>query len=290
MHGSKAANQRKPSKVQMTLQAQLQSHKAPNQTTKEFNQFREVICKTADHFLSKHPFKNFDIPEPVMTSLFISWLNSDFDQWLKRLNNTQQTAERFYRDPYTYWKTIAFGISHQEFQKEITNIPPSVDREKYSPNHKQLKPSTAIAPTIGTGFNLKKSISLIKEWRLDSRWEQLLPCAKTLFCYLIFRTYRNDNFRKIKQALKNGETWFPYCLTGIKSLEKVLTYHKGSSTKLKNYKKTQIKKALRELWDQGFVNQIFQGYQGMGAGKYHVFLSPKMSAAFNRPRQKSKKT
>jgi hypothetical protein len=282
LHGWRPAGPEEASNVQMKQQAEVKTHQVPNEITREFNQFQHVICKTADHFLSNHPLKDFTIPEPDMDKLFISWLNSDFDKWRKRLNDAQQTADKFYRNPTTYWRTLALAVSPPEIQKEVTNIPPTIDREKYIPTGKVREPPPQIVPGIGTGFNLKISMSMTKAWRLDPRWEKLLPSAKTLFYYLIFRTYRKDTFQKIKKALSKGESYFPWCLTGIKSLEKVLTYHKGSSTRLRHYEACQIKKALRQLWDLGLVHRIFRGLPDQGAGKYHVFLKPIMAARFNK--------
>lgn len=266
----------------MTKQTQAQPHQPQKEITREFNQFQNVICKTADLFLYKHPLKDFTIPEPDMDKLLIAWLDSDFDKWLERLNRAQRMAERFYRDPFIYWKTIALGVSPQDLQKEVTNIPPPIDGEKYSPKQEPPKPSPITTPRIGTGFNLKISISLTRAWRLDPRWEKLLPCAKTLFYYLIFRTYRKDTFPKIKHALSRGESYFPWCLTGVHSLEKALTYHPKSSTKLKHYERRQIGRAIKQLSDLNFIHMIFRGLPDQGAGKCHVFLKPIMAARFNK--------
>jgi len=131
-------------------------------------------------------------------------------------------------------------------------------------------------------FNLNIAMRLCEAWRLDPRWEKLFPCSRELFYRLIFRTYRKDTFRKIKQALKKGETFFPWCLTGNDSLSKQLTYHPKSSCRMNHYERRQVGRGLRQLWDLGFIHRIFRGYEDKGAGKYHVFLNPKMSARFNK--------
>lgn len=135
---------------------------------------------------------------------------------------------------------------------------------------------------IKKGFSLKIAMRLCVAWMLDPRWQKLSPCAKLLFYWLIFRTYRKDTFRKIKKALERGETFFPWCRTGIDSLSKQLTYKPKPSKQVKHYGERQIKKALRQLWDLGFIHRIFRGYEEQGVGVYHVFLNPKMSARFNK--------
>jgi len=153
-----------------------------------------------------------------------------------------------------------------------TFVPPHETPEETKPELRLVKKP----------FSLKIAMRLCANWRLDPRWEKLCLCAKLLFYYLIFRTYRKDTIRKIKQALANGETYFPWCLTGLHSLEKQLTYHSKSTTKMKHYERQQIGRGLRQLCDLGFTHRIFRGYKEQGAGKYHVFLNPHMSARFNK--------
>jgi len=162
--------------------------------------------------------------------------------------------------------------------EHISTIQPRIS----VPSHETPKETKPELRLVKKPFNIKVAMRLCESWRLDPRWEKLFPCSRELFYRLIFRTYRKDTFRKIKQALSRGETYFPWCCTGIKSLEKQLTYQPGSSKKMKHYGERQIKKALRQLWDLGFIHRIFRGYEDKGAGKYHVFLNPRMSARFHK--------
>jgi len=159
-----------------------------------------------------------------------------------------------------------------------TFVPPQETPEETKPELRLVKKP----------FSLKIAMRLCADWRLDPRWEKLCACAKLLFYWLVFRTYRKDTILRIKKALANGETYFPWCLTGIKSLSKQLTYLSSSSKKVNHYEDRQIRRALRQLWDLGFIHRIFRGYEDQGAGKYHVFLNPKMSATFNQARVKTK--
>ena len=150
------------------------------------------------------------------------------------------------------------------------------------PPHETPEETKPPLPLIKKGFSLKIAMSLCADWRLDLRWEKLTACAKLLFYWLIFRTYHHETFRKINRAFSRGETFFPWCRTGIDSLSKQLTYQPGSSKKVKHYEDRQIRRALRQLCDLGFIHRIFRGYEEQGVGVYHVFLNPKMSARFNK--------
>ena len=136
---------------------------------------------------------------------------------------------------------------------------------------------------------LSRPTFLADQWKLDSRWPKLTPCAIAVFYALLWRTYQKATFKKITQAFTQGRTWFPWCLKGIDSLSKRLLYTKKSNPIAHHYKKRQILRALKQLEDSGFISTLFRGYEGQGAGKCFVFLNPKMSAAFHRASKRHKK-
>lgn len=236
--------------------------------------------------------------------VYISFLVSKTEWWISRFRDSQRKAGRFYRDPDTYWRTIAIGVTHPKALEECKKLLPSLDPEKYlitpalTPAPQKITPEAAptsrsriqetpeeTKPELGLvkrPLSLNVAMRLCTAWRLDPRWEKLYPCSTQLFYRLIFRTYRKDTFGKIKKALASGRTFFPWCCSGLDSLSKQLTYHPASSTRMKHYERQQIGRALRQLWNLGFVHRIFRGYEEQGAGKYHVFLNPKMSARFNK--------
>jgi hypothetical protein len=222
--------------------------------------------------------------------IYVSFLTLPTHEWKTKFTHATEKALSSWNGPKNYARTIATGVLTPQVEREVLKILPNIDQEKYFRHNNPTPTIAEIAPRTAPTFSLKIAMALCRAWRLDPRWERLTPCAKTLFCWLSYRTYRKDTIQRIKQALSKGETWFPWCLTGIDSLSKKLTYHTRSSTRLKHYEKSQIKRALRQLWDLGFIDQIFQGYKDQGAGKYHVFLNPKMSATFNRARHKNKRT
>ena len=231
------------------------------------------------------------------------------DKELKRqFDHYKRWAFEYRKDPLSCLSSICEDVYTPEINQRYWKIKPRSDEEMFLSRQGIFNPQgnpnplSTILPTIETPektklqldsvkkpFNLKIAIRLCIAWRADPRWEKLFPCSKECLYRLIFRTYRKDTIRKIKQALANGETYFPWCLTGIKSLSKQLAYHPKSSCKMKHYEKSQIKRGLRQLWDLGFIHRIFRGYEEQGAGKYHIFLNPKMSATFNQARVKIKK-
>jgi len=95
-------------------------------------------------------------------------------------------------------------------------------------------------------------------WRVDDRWEKLWPSSKKVLRELWYRTH----FPEAKEA-------WPFAYAGIKSLVKVT-----------DLSECQVKRALRQLQALGMISRIFRAYQGMGASKYRVFVTPGMSGAF----------
>lgn len=225
-----------------------------------------MICKTIGQIRRRFAAPDHTTDSEADLIVYLAFLHLPLDEWKAKFSRAAKSAIQFSSTPERCWKTIAAGLS-----------PPEV-AEAY----KKLNPS------LKKPFSLKIAMRLCAAWRVDPRWEKLFPSSKELLYRLIFRTYRKDTIRKLKQALANGETFFPWCCTGIASLSKQLTYQPKSTNQVKHYEDCQIKRALRQLWDLGFIDRVFRGYKDQGAGKYHVFLNPKMSATFNQARVKTK--
>ena len=236
--------------------------------------------------------------------IYIAFLVLDTEEWKQRFTSSQKKARSFYTTQKTYWKVISFGTATPEVKRICLLCLPNLNPEEHFPplttqslqnvTTPQATPNPRLT-VVGTqqetqpplrlikkGFSLKIAIRLCDDWRLDPRWDKLLPCSSQLLYRLIFRTYRKDTFRKIKKALSRGEEFFPWCCTGNDSLSKQLSYHPKSSCKTKHYERRQIGRALHQLWKLGFIHRIFRGYEDQGAGKYHVFLNPQMSARFHK--------
>jgi hypothetical protein len=272
--------------------------------------FWDLIQETTGEINHRFPQWPRSLPVEALNKIIVAYGILPPDQFNQRFTHYKGIALKFPTSPSTLWKTIAAGVlspdleapylksislphpeqhqtnpSNNPAPKKITPRPTPTPQLHIQETPEETKPQL---PLVKKPFSLKIAMLLCNDWRLDPRWEKLTPCAKLLFSWLIFRTYRKDTIRKIKQALANGETYFPWCLTGIDSLSKKLTYQPRSSTRMNHYENRQIRRALRQLWNLAFIHQIFRGYKDQGAGKYHVFLNPKMSARFNRPRVKTK--
>lgn len=273
--------------------------------------FWDPIGETAREIANRFPDWPRLIQAEAINKLIVAYCLISSNEFNERFTHYKRIALKFPRDPSTLWRTIATGVLSPDLERAYlksislpysddcqTNPSPTPSPQEISPQAtptaqtrieetpKEIKPRLELVKKL---FSLKIAMRLCVAWMLDPRWQELSPCAKLLFYWLIFRTYRKDTIRKIKQALANGETCFPWCCTGIKSLSKQLTYQPGSSKKMKHYEDCQIKRALRQLWDLGFIHRIFRGYENQGAGKYHVFLNPKMSARFNKSSMDVKK-
>lgn len=176
-------------------------------------------------------------------------------------------------------------IDHQdEPGREITRRP-IVEPYPISTPGKQ---KATIIPIRKLQQPLSRSTFLADQWKLDSRWSKLTPCAIAVLYALLWRTYHKATFQKIKDALRSGRSYFPWCLKGIESLSRRLTYTTKGKKIEKHYKNKQIKRALKQIEDLGFISTFFQGFKGLGAGKCFVFLNPKMSAAFHRESKRHK--
>jgi hypothetical protein len=250
--------------------------------------FWHLIQETLEELSCLFPDRPRLIQVEAINKLIIAYCLISSNEFNERFTHYKEVALRLPRDPPTLWKTISIGVLSPELEGEYLKSISAILPRTYQPPQETPEETKPGLRLVKKPFSLKIAMRLCKDLKLDPRWEKLFPCSKELLYRLIFRTYRKDTIRKLKQALANGETYFAWCLTGIKSLSKQLTYRPKSSKKVKHYEDRQVRRALRQLWDLGFVHRIFRGYEDQGAGKYHVFLNPKMSATFNQARVKIK--
>lgn len=232
----------------------------PTPPPESYRVYADLISKTTDQIRRQFAAPDHTTDSEADQIIYQAFLHLPLDEWKAKFSRAAKSAIQFSSTPERSWKTIAAGLSDPEVAEAYKKLNPSLKKP----------------------FSLKIATRLCADWRLDPRWEKLFPSSKELLYRLIFRTYRKDTIRKLKQALANGETFFPWCCTGIASLSKQLTYQPKSTKQVKHYEDRQIKRALRQLWDLSFLHRIFRGYKEQGAGKYHIFLNPKMSARFNK--------
>jgi hypothetical protein len=260
-----------------------------NHTQAEFYRYVDLLTMARDQGVALHNETNVKLDGFGSNVICVSFLVSKFKEWEKKFVSSQKGAIKKGESFGEYWEIIVNGVSTPEIidltRWALKNVPSEIELPiRETPKEKKQE-----SPRIKKAFNPKIAMSLTKAWRLDPRWEKLFPCTKELFFRLVFRTYRKETFKKIKEAIGRGETYFPYCCTGNNSLSKQLVYHKKSTTKEKHYERRQIGRAMSQLCDLGFIHQIFRGYHDQGAGKYHIFLNPDMSATFHRSRRKIQK-
>jgi hypothetical protein len=250
----------------MSASPYLDSLGIPTPPPENYRIYADLICKTNDQIRKRFAAPDHTTDSEADHNIYLAFLHLPLDEWKSKFSRAAKSAIQFSSTPERCWKTIEHGLRDPEVAEAYKKLNPSLKKP----------------------FSLKIAMRLCAAWRVDPRWEKLCPSSKELLYRLIFRTYRKDTIRKLKQALANGETFFPWCCTGIASLSKQLAYHPKSLCRMKHYEDRQIRRALRQLWDLGFIHRIFRGYEDQGAGKYHVFLNPKMSATFNQARIKTK--
>lgn len=231
-----------------------------NGNPEALNLFLNLVTEAA-HWSHKHKGAPDDITNgPAQTDIIKAFFSSDLQLFQTNFKRSQQNASQFYRNPDDYWKTIALGVSTQDLRREVTNISPPIDREKYFPNQEHSKPSPTITPQA-VPIPKKKHLHKRGElWKIDTRWERLWPSSHAVFMEILRRTQypkRPDNF--------------PWCQAGVNSL-----------AKFTNFSPRQIQDALSQLERFKLIKRIVKGNQFQGCSKYLVFIIPKMSGAFTR--------
>lgn len=212
--------------------------------------------------------------------ILMSYLLTDTPWWEDHFIKAQRAAATLYRDPGTYWRTIATELATSKVkdiyhyacgQPEIAKyhpwtIEPIPQHGVYTdPTPNPVKETQA--PEIRSYGTKQKRQALpaTKQppkkgelWKLDPRWDHLWESSRKIFPELLRRA----------QYPKRQDAW-PWCQPGLKSLRKFT----GIS-------KRQAIRALKQLQNHGLIHQIVHGNQRRGCSKYRIFLTPEMSGAF----------
>ena len=230
----------------------------PNHSLEDFKNYVDLITTAVDWAHKNNGAPSSAILEGEGDIIIVSFLLSEFECWSDRFRKCQKTAARFYRDPDTYWRTIALGISTPEVERSCLDLFPNLDREKYFPYVEPLEGIRGDLPGVTTKPKRKYTHKRGALWKLDDRWDHLWPSSRKVFQEIRRRTQypkRSDNF--------------PWTQTGVESLAKFT----GVSV-------CQVKRALHQLERFGLIKKIFKGNSFLGASKYIVFVTPSMSGAF----------
>lgn len=239
----------------------------PNRTPLEFQKYQHIITDAIDWAHKNKDAPDYLTDEVAADIIIVSFLVSDFEWWSTKFLNIQRPARIMYRDPDTFWRTIAMAVSTPQIEQQCLIVRPDLDREKYF-NHAFTMPGPEkIAQRLRPAQIGRPLIKRGELWKLDIRWDHLWPSSHKVFREILRRT---------QYPKRPGN--FPWCQPGLHSLNKFTRV----STR-------QIKRALVQLERFKLLKRISRGYVDQGCAKYFVFLTPTMSRAFSQKSLHAKK-
>jgi len=231
----------------------------PTPSQKDHQPYIHLINMAVD-WAHKHRNAPDRITDPEADFImYMSFLISETEWWIPRFTDSQKKAGFFYRDPDTYWRTIATGGSNPKIIETCKKLLPSLNPETYLPKITHQPPAHKVTPQLTTKPKRKPTHKRGELWKLDRRWDHLWPSSHKTFLEILRRT----------QYPKRPEN-FPWCQAGVKSLKKFT----GVSV-------IQVRRALIQLERSKLIKRIVRGYKDQGASRYRVFLVPAMSGAFS---------
>lgn len=150
--------------------------------------------------------------------------------------------------------------------------------------HDLWKVARKLAPLPYPALRKRHHLAVVtrrgNQWKEHKSEQYLTPCAKLVFAELCYRSGHTSWGISLQEAITKNSVYFPWAYGGIESLIDSLPLHKGMNGKLMQYGERQIRKALKELEQANRIKGIFRAYEGQGASKYWVFLTPEMSDLF----------
>ena len=105
----------------------------------------------AGDWLRKH--LGVDRPKIDGTTDLVVWasfLICETESWVIAFTKAQRSAAHFYRDPNTYWRTIAIGVSTPEVEKECLESLDDSDIEGFFPDRNSAPSPQEITPRATT--------------------------------------------------------------------------------------------------------------------------------------------
>jgi hypothetical protein len=94
-----------------------------------------------------------DRPKIDFTPEFVIWasfLICETESWVIAFTKAQRSAAHFYRDPNTYWRVIAIGVSTPEVETQCLELLDDSDVEGFFPGRNSAPPPQEITPRATT--------------------------------------------------------------------------------------------------------------------------------------------
>ena len=143
--------------------------------------------------------------------IYISFLTSKTEGWIPRFRDSQKKARSFYRDPNTYWRTIAIGVSNPKVLDLCKKLLPSLDPETYllhtTPTPAPQKITPPAAPIPSTETRPKKLIPRVPKRRWPTVTEYILHHSPSRSYELVYSTTLGRCWNK---RSSKGKKVYPY--------------------------------------------------------------------------------
>ena len=143
--------------------------------------------------------------------IYTSFLTSETESWITRFRDSQNKAGFFYRDPNTYWRTIAIAVSNPTVIEVCKKLLPSLDPEKYltkttpTPATQKARPKPTPTPTTKT--RPKKLIPTVPKRRWTTVTEYILHHSPSRSYELVYSTTLDCTKNKLSSK---GKKVYPY--------------------------------------------------------------------------------
>ncbi|MBA7670966.1 hypothetical protein ES703_79115 [subsurface metagenome] len=188
-------------------------------------------------------------------------------EFQERFPVVMRWALSYGKTPAEAYRSIVRDLFTPEIREEYFRYKPVPDRMRSGNPEASRSLPQDIPLRSATWAKRARVQKCLEAWRLTDQWGELTKSDKLVIQVLWGRV-----------AYPKGPGLFPWCLGGVQSLA-------GDT----GYSGIQVKRALVQLQEKKLIHRFFRAYEGQGASKYHVFLTPKMSRAFSwQVRQRSR--
>ncbi len=244
--------------MEMTQNLNPNTLDTPTPQGKDFRPFVDLIFTAGQEIRKRFKAPAHIIDQEAAEILYLSYLASPPDEWVRRFIDARTKAVRFFRNAFTYWRTLAYAAYIPAIENECKQFIPSFDPQRYTFKPSHIPAPQKVAPQPTPKPKRKPAHKRGQLWKLDDRWDDLWPSDKKIF---------SEGCRRAQIPQK--EDAFPWAELGVQSLSK--------KTEVSPH---QVKRCRFHLCELGLWSRIKQGYKDHGASRYHIFFTPEMSSAF----------
>jgi hypothetical protein len=211
LHGLPPVNPGEAANMETKPDPHLDPFEIPSPSEKDHTPYSKLFINAYDWLLkNKGPLDYVIDPESDLI-IYISFLTSETKWYTTRFRDSQKKAATFYRDPNTYWRTIAIGVCSLKAIGICKTLLPSLDTEKYLTKTNTLPASQKITPPATSTQIIKP---LQKKLPLKTRKRQLPTVTEFILFYApsksCERTYSTTLSCCRNKRSSKGKKVYPY--------------------------------------------------------------------------------